>query len=203
MAHLFQSKFYSKIFSVFFVILSLGLASLTFSQTDSLSDISQLDSIPKVAQVDSTPQEIQDSVALDKILKVATINKNINSNTQTVVETKSFASLLLQVVLGLIVVLIMMIATLYVLKKIQGGKFSQSAGGGVQFKMNGVYYVGPKQKVVVLTVHDRTLVLGVTDSSVSPITELVGNIPEGEAINPSTALVKTVDQMLAKFKRAK
>lgn len=102
---------------------------------------------------------------------------------------------LLQVVLGLSVVLLVMMALAWLAKRYQ---LSNPHGGSVARVVGGVS-VGTRERVVVIEVGDRWLVVGVAAGQVSSIANLAAGELTG---NSAVAVTPMQDSFAARFKQA-
>lgn len=88
------------------------------------------------------------------------------------------ASSVLQMLLGLALVIGLLFAALHVLRRLSGGK---GLAAGV-LKIRGATAVGPRERVVLLEVADKVLVLGVAPGRISTLHTLdASQLPTGTA----------------------
>lgn len=71
----------------------------------------------------------------------------------------------LQMLLGLVVIVGLLVASLHLLKRLGAGR----ASGAGLIKVRGAAAVGPRERVVLVEVADKVLVLGVAPGRVTPL----------------------------------
>jgi len=81
----------------------------------------------------------------------------------------------------LLIVLGILVAALYLMKRFMHGRGAYGARGAVQVLAS--YYIGPKQRVVVIDVMGEKLVVGVTPQSINCLGKISGDagvqLPDG------------------------
>ena len=84
------------------------------------------------------------------------------------VRTPEFGTTLLQMLFGLVVVLLLLFVSLYLLKRLTAPR----GGAAGLLRVVAGTAVGTRERVVVLEVNDTWLVLGVTATNITPLTQL-------------------------------
>lgn len=72
---------------------------------------------------------------------------------------------ILQMLLGLVVIIGLLVASLHVLKRLGAGR----GGAAGLIKVRGATAVGPRERVVLVEVADKVLVLGVAPGRITPL----------------------------------
>lgn len=97
------------------------------------------------------------------------------------------AGSLLQALLGLILVLILLMAAAYWLRKVQG---QRGLGGGLM-RVVAALPLGTRERIVIVEVGDTWLVLGITAQGITPLHTL----PKGEAPPPAELFTPFADKL--------
>lgn len=87
-----------------------------------------------------------------------------------------FGQLLFKTVLSLVLVVVLVYVGTFVFKRFV---HRQRRGGGAFVRIVGSTMLGPKKSIYLVEVEDRVLVLGVTDASISFLTELENQPADG------------------------
>jgi flagellar protein FliO/FliZ len=86
-----------------------------------------------------------------------------------------------QMLLGLALVIGLLLASLHILKRLGAG----TAGGAGLVKLRGATAVGPRERVVLVEVADKVLVLGVAPGRITPLHTLDAADLPGQAALPA------------------
>jgi flagellar protein FliO/FliZ len=94
--------------------------------------------------------------------------------------------LILRTILSLAVVIALVWGSLWFLKRVMSGRKSDSGA----IRVSGMAHLGPKQRIVLIDVEERRMVLGVTEQSVTLLADL-GKTPKSKT-KPASIPSKTI-----------
>lgn len=104
---------------------------------------------------------------------------------------------------ALLLVLALMIAALYFLRRLQRGSSRVRGGGRLDLEILGQMALAPKQFVSVVRVGDKQWVLGVTEQSIQYLGEYEGSPPQ-QAVpaQGKTTFASTLERAVGRFGRS-
>jgi flagellar biosynthetic protein FliO len=119
----------------------------------------------------------------------------------------SLGSLALQILSGLALVLVLAVAAIRVLKRMQGRLLARSGPGGDLLEVLETCHLGPQQKVVAVRMHDQVGILGVSKEGISMLATLRESAAEirgaHRAESNPAAFSDNLNKLLERFKKPK
>jgi flagellar biosynthetic protein FliO len=104
---------------------------------------------------------------------------------------------------ALLLVLALMVAALYFLRRLQRGASRVRGGGRLDLEILGQMALAPKQFVSVVRVGDKQWVLGVTEQSIQYLGEYEGAPPQQAApAQGKTTFASTLERAVGRFGRS-
>jgi len=121
-------------------------------------------------------------------------------------EEVSVSALVIKTVFGLLFIVVLIVVLVYLMKKLQGGKFNRLTQG-TDIEILEVAPLGQHQKIVSVKIQSKIMVLGVTQQTINTLTTLEGEDAQRYLMSATQTGItsgqfsQTVNQLLSKFKR--
>ncbi len=132
---------------------------------------------------------------------------NENLTQDQTAEEVSVSTLVIKTFLGLAFIILLIVVLVYLMKKLQGSTFNKFAGQS-DLEVLEMTPLGQQHKIMTVKLHEKILVLGVTQHSINTLTTIEGEEAQRYLSKASQTGVasgqfnQTVNQLLSKFKRS-
>lgn len=188
----------------------LGITLLLVSSVHSESVKSQKEKLNTSSQEKSKDKILQQKF-LDVKEHIESGNtSNINSSDSNIIKTKSATGLFFKMLFGMVFIILLIILCIRWLKKLQKspllGKKKMTTN---KMEVLETCYLGKDQKVILMSIGDKEVVLGVTSGSIQYLKEMNGSLINQEPIaqkvssNERELFTENLTGFLSKYSRPK